>query len=116
MLWSNPAGTTGFFVGQTTGINPGDVTVSRSDDRTTLTLTFAAGTFGAGDLLTFSNFAFPIQIPVQFEVDADRVEGALVTVTFDDSSQATGTFMVGTKLRNNHFTGAGLVNADAATR
>jgi hypothetical protein len=116
MLWSNPTGGTGFFVGQTKGINPGDVTVSRSDDRTTLTLTFAAGTFGAGDLLTFSNFAFPIQLPVQFEVDADRVAGALVTVTFDDDSQATGTFMTGPLLKINHFTGAGLVNADAATR
>ena len=116
MLWSNPAGGTGFFVGQTQGINPSDVVASRSDDRTTLTLTFNPGTFGAGDLLTFSNFAFPIQVPVQFEVDADRFEGGVVTVTFDDSSEVTGIFTVGPKLKINHYTGAGLVNADAATR
>lgn len=116
MLWSNPAGGTGFFVGQTQGINPSDVVASRSDDRTTLTLTFNPGTFGAGDLLTFSNFAFPIQVPVQFEVDADRFEGGVVTITFDDNSQATAMFTVGPKLKINHYTGAGLVNADAATR
>jgi hypothetical protein len=116
MLWSNPAGGFGFFVGQTQGLNPGDVAASRSLDRTTLTLTFTPGSFGAGDLLTFSNFAFPIQLPFVFQFDADRVAGGIVTVTFDDNSQAMGTFTVGHALLVNHYTGAGLVNADAATR
>jgi len=116
LLWSNPTSSSGFVLGKTVGINPGDITVSRSADRATLTLTFAAGTFGPGDSLTFANFAFPPLLPFLFEVDADRVEHGVVTVTFDDSSTTTGTFTVAPKLPVNHYTGAGLVNADAATR
>jgi hypothetical protein len=117
MHWSNPASaTTGFHVGETKGLLPTDVTASRSADLTTLTLTFTPGAFGAGDLLTFANFAFPIPLPVQFEVDADRVAGGLVTVTLDDGTTQTGTFRVERRVSPNPFTGAGLVNADAATR
>lgn len=116
LLWSNPAGGSGFFVGQTHGITRGDITVSRSADRTTLILTFAPGTFGPGNSFTFANFAFPPLLPFLFEVDADRVEHGVVTVTFEDSSTAMGAFTVAPKLSVNHFTGAGLVNADAATR
>jgi len=117
MHWSNPASTTtGFFVGITKGLLPTDVTASRSADLTTLTLTFKPGTFGAGNFLTFANFSFPAILPFQFPFDGDRMEGGIVTVTFDDASTTTGTFKVDHKVTPNHWTGAGLVNADAATR
>jgi hypothetical protein len=115
--WSSPASpTTGFHIGTIHGLVPGNVSVSRSADRTTLTLSFAAGTFGAGDFLTFANFAFPTLLPVQFEVDADRVRGGIVTVTLDDDSTASGSFVTAPARGINQFTGAGLVNADAAVR
>ena len=94
----------------------GDVSASRSLDLTSLTLTFAPGAFGRGDFLTFANFAFPVELPVQFEVDADRVQGGQVVVTLSDNSTTTGTFLVDRAERVNNFTGAGLVNADEATR
>ena len=84
--------------------------------QTSLTLTFKPGTFARGDFLTFANFAFPVELPVQFEVDADRVQGGQVVVTLSDNSTSTGTFFVDRLERVNDFTGAGLVNADAATR
>jgi hypothetical protein len=116
MLFSSPASpTTGFRIGTLHGLAAGDVTVSRSVDRTSLTLTFAPGTFGRGNFLTFANFAFPVQLPVQFEVDADRVRGGQVVVVLSDGSTSTGTFFVDRLERVNNFTGAGLVNADAAT-
>jgi hypothetical protein len=117
MHFSNPLSpTTGFRIGTLHGLVAGDVTVTRSLDLTSLTLTFAAGSFGAGDFLTFANFAFPTQLPVQFQVDADRVQGGQVVVTLSDDSTRTGTFFVDRLERVNNFTGAGLVNADAATR
>jgi len=117
MHWSNPASaTTGFHVGTTKGLLPTDVTASRSADLTTLTLTFKPGTFGAGDELTFANFFFPAILPFQFPFDADRTAGGVVTVTLDDASTSTGTFHVEKPFAPNRYTGAGLVNADAATR
>ena len=116
LQWSNPAGGSGFFIGEAHGISPSDVTPSRSADRTTLILTFNPGTFGPGDSFTFANFAFPPLFPFLSEVDADRVQNGTVTVTFDDNSTAAGVFAVDHKLSINHFTGAGLVNADAATQ
>ena len=117
MHWSNPASaTTGFLVGTTKGLLPTDVTASRSADLTTLTLTFKPGTFGAGDELTFANFIFASILPFQFPFDADRTAGGVVTVTLDDASTVTGTFHVEKRITPNHYTGAGLVNADAATR
>jgi Subtilase family len=117
MHWSNPASTTtGFFVGTASGLSPTDVTASRSADLTTLTLTFAPGKFGREDFLTFANFAFPVLLPVQFEVDADRLKGGVVTVTLDDGEVSKGKFVVTPAIPFNNFTGAGLVNADAATR
>jgi hypothetical protein len=117
MHWSNPTSpTTGFRVGSVQGLSATDVTATRSADSTTLTLTFAPGKFGAGDSLTFANFAFPVLLPVQFEVDADRVEGGQVTVKFSDGTTKTGTYFVAPKLALNSFTGFGLVNADAATK
>ena len=117
MHFSNPASpTTGFHIGTLHGLAAGDVTVSRSVDLTSLTLTFAPGTFGHGDFLTFANFAFPVELPVQFQVDADRVQDGQVIVTLSDNSTSTGTFVVERAERVNSFTGAGLVNADEATR
>jgi hypothetical protein len=117
MHFSNPASpTTGFHVGTLHGLAATDVTATRSTDLTSLTLTFAAGSFAAGDFLTFANFAFPTQLPVQFQVDADRVQGGQVMVTLSDNSTTTGTFFVDRLERVNNFTGAGLVNADSATR
>ena len=117
MHFSNPASTTtGFRIGIIRGLSLSDVTVSRSADLSTLTLTFAPGTFGAGASLTFANFAFPIVFPYQTEVDADRVEGGQVTVTWEDGSTHSDTLRVERTVRLNAFTGAGLVNAEAATR
>lgn len=117
MRFSNPLSpTTGFHIGSLRGIVPANVTATRSADLTSLTLTFAPGTFGAGDFITFANFAFPAPLPVQFQVDADRVQGGQVIVRLSDGSTRTGTFHVEPLRRVNAFTGAGLVNANAAAR
>jgi hypothetical protein len=49
-------------------------------------------------------------------VDADLVRGGGVTVTLDDNSTTTASFVTAPMRRINPFTGAGLVNADAAVR
>jgi hypothetical protein len=106
----------GFIINSTHGLDPADVSVSRSFDRSSLTLTFAPGKFGAGDFVTFSNLAVPNAEPLVTQVDADRVEGGTMTITLSDGTSRTGTFFVEKKERVNAFTGAGLVNANAATK
>ena len=104
-----------FHVGLADGIDPANITASYSPDVKTVTLNFKPGTFRAGDAFTFGLSVFnPIEGTTQ--EDADRMENAKVTVTLDNKSTRTGTFRVAEKQRINRFTGAGLVNADKATR
>jgi hypothetical protein len=117
LFFVNPANrASGFKINAPHRVSPADVTVTRSVDAESITLTFANGKFGAGDFLTFSLLAVPNALPLVSAVDADRVEGATFTVVMSDDSASTSTFFVGGKLTVNAFTGTGLVNADAATR
>jgi hypothetical protein len=104
-----------FNLGETNGISPAEIKQTLSPDWGTLKLSFQPGKFRAGDSVSFGMPAWAPQ-PANWELDADRFEGAVVTTTLDDGSVKTGTVIVAPKVAINRFTGAGLVNADAATQ
>src|SRR5216684_3469239 len=72
-----------FHVGPATGITARDISFTRT--ATTLTLTFKAGTFGAGDAFKFGMSVFhPLQGSTR--EDPDRFRGMTVAVTLDNGS------------------------------
>jgi hypothetical protein len=104
-----------FHVGSAHGLNPTDVTAVVSPDQTKLALTFATGSFGPGDSLEYGMSVFsPIDGTTQ--ETPDRFKGTVVTVTYEDGTRRSAQWVVSPKLLVNLWTGAGLVNADAATR
>jgi hypothetical protein len=104
-----------FHVGPASGIAASDITFTVSPDATLLTLSFAAGSFGAGDSFRFGMSVFaPVQGSTQ--EDPDRFRGMNVTVNLDDGSSFSAAVQANAPVAVNRFTGAGLVNADAATR
>ena len=107
---ANPAA---FHVGSAKGLSPSDVKFSATD--TSFTLTFKRGSLGANDSLDFGGIIFD---PLEgfFQTDPDRFAGTEVTVTFTDGSTTTAKFRALPRIPINFFTGAGLVNASAATR
>jgi hypothetical protein len=108
-----------FHVGPATGVTQADMTftVQNNADLTAgvFTINFAPGSFAAGDSFRFGMSVFA-NIEGSTEEDPDRFRGMTVTVTFSDGSTATGTVTAGPKQAVNRFTGAGLVNADAAVK
>jgi hypothetical protein len=102
-----------FHIGVANGISPSDVSFSRTT--TTLTVNFAAGSFGADDSIRFGMSVFA-PIEGSTEEAPDRFRGATVTVTLDNGSTFTSTITAAQPKDRNRFTGHGLVNADAATQ
>jgi len=102
-----------FHVGSSQGVTPADITFTRTP--TSMTLTFKPGSFGAHDALDFGMSVFTPEEGIT-QLDPDRFEHTKVTVVYEDGSSRTGRFVAFPKIPINFFTGAGLVNADQATR
>jgi hypothetical protein len=106
-----------FQLGSVHRLRGSDVSAAVSSDLMHLTLTFAPGSFGAADVISFSQVFQSKSVPCDcVEADADRLRGARLTVTWSDGSKTDGAFQTDQLRGVNNFTGAGLVNADAATR
>jgi subtilisin family serine protease len=102
-----------FHVGSSKGVTPADITFTRTD--TSMTLMFKPGSFGARDALDFGMSVFAPE-EGSTQLAPDRFEDTKVTVVYEDGSSRSGRFFAFPKIPINFFTGAGLVNADRATR
>ena len=110
LRWS--ANPTRFNIGESNGVQDGDVT--RTPAGSVWTLGFAPNSFSAGGRFTFGMSVFaPAEGTTQ--EDPDRFRGMTMTVTLDNGRTYTGTVFAGEPESPNSFTGAGLVNAAKAT-
>jgi len=104
-----------FHVGTASGVAATDITFTVSPDSTLFTLQFAPGSFGAGDAFRFGMSVFaPVQGSTQ--EDPDRFRGMKITVKMSDGTTSTAAVTANPRLSPNRFTGAGLVNAQAAVQ
>ena len=104
-----------FHVGPASGIAASDISFAVSADSTALTVSFAPGSFGAGDGFRFGMSVFaPVQGSTQ-ELP-DRFRGMAITVKMSDGTTWTDTVAANAPVKVNRWTGAGLVNAAAATQ
>jgi Subtilase family len=97
------------------GVDISNMTRTVSADGTKFTITFAPGTFVGGNSFDWGMSVFSPLEGFTTE-DPDRFRGMKMTVVLEGGHTATGTVFAMPKLPFNNFTGAGLVNADAATR
>ena len=104
-----------FHVGPASGVAATDISFAVSADSTVLTVSFASGSFGAGDAFRFGMSVFaPVQGSTQ--MDPDRFRGMAITVTLADGTSYTDRVAANAPVKINRFTGAGLVNAQAAVQ
>ena len=90
--------------------------ISRTPDFKSITLTFAPGTFAPGGHVGFVWYVSPANGPGFFQIDADHFRGARFTVSYEEGGSDSGRYVTDPPQFNNRFSGAGIVNADAATR
>lgn len=113
LIWS--ANLSRFYLGDANGVARSDITVAVSASQKVMSLAFAAGKFRGGESFHFGTSVFnPLQGSTQ--EDPDRLRGMKLTATLDDGSQFTSVVQAGDRQAVNRFTGAGLVNAAAATQ
>jgi hypothetical protein len=103
-----------FSVSNAVGVSLSDMTWTTSPDQTQFTVTFAKGTFSGGDSFDFGMSVFAA-IQGSTQEDPDRFRGMTMTVLFEDGGTTSGTVIASPRQPVNNFTGAGLVNANAAT-
>jgi hypothetical protein len=104
-----------FHIGESNGVTIDQITRTVSPDRTQLTLAFAPGTLKSGAHFTFGMSVFAA-IQGSTQEAPDRFRNAQVTVTLANGRTFTGRVYAPEREDENRFTGAGLVNAAAATR
>ena len=90
--------------------------ISRTPDRKTITLTFASKSFAPGGHLGFVWYVSPANGPGFFQIDADHFRGAKFTVNYEEGGSDSGRYLTDPPQFNNRFSGAGIVDADAATK
>lgn len=90
--------------------------ISRTPDFKTITLTFAAKSFGAGGNYGFVWYVSPENGPGFFQIDADHFRGAKVSLTYEEGGTDSGRLFTDPPRLDNRFSGAGIVDANAATK
>jgi hypothetical protein len=111
LTWS--ANPNRFSIGTTDSVQITDITATPTGS--VWALKFAEGTFGRGNEFTFGMSVFA---PAQgsTEEDPDRFRNMTMTVVMDNGKTYTGKVLAGQPLRQNRFTGAGLVDAARAVK
>jgi hypothetical protein len=108
--------TTRFYLGSSHGVKRDDITYTVTNSGHTANLVFAQGSFVPGEHFHFGDSLYD---PTELQTleDADRMQGMTITVTMEDGTTYNGTVEAQQTLRDvNRYTGAGLIDANAAVK